>query len=92
MIARCVYSKTCSGESLTTLDRIGASESYMEGKISQNLKCAYTIQSSETNVVPIPNPFIGNWAFGAFANEDFDDKSSISGTRSKHYTAQVLYQ
>ena len=35
---------------------------------------------------------VWDWAFGAFDNEDFDDKSSILGTHSKHYTAQVLHQ
>ena len=93
MLGQYIYGKTRSKELLTTLNRIGISNSYNEVKRLRNLMCAFTVQSSDANGVPIPSHFSDDgWAFGAFDNEDFEDNSSVSGTHSKHYTAQVLYQ
>lgn len=93
MLGQYIYGKTRSKALLTTLNRVGISTSYNEVKRSRNLMCAYTVQSSAANGVPIPSHFSDEgWAFGAFDNEDFEDNSSLSGTHSKHYTAQVLYQ
>ena len=50
-------------------------------------------QPIQANEVLIPSHFSEEgWVFGAFDNEDFADKSSISGKDSKHFTSQVLYQ
>ena len=93
MIGQYIYGKTRSREIITTLNRVGTSTSYNDVRRARNLMCAYTVQSSEATGVPIPIHFSDHaWAFGAFDNEDFGDNSSISGTHSKHYTAQVLYQ
>lgn len=87
------YNKTRSREILTTLNRIGVSTSYNEVRRSRKLMCQYTFKCSQINGTPLPSHLSpSGWCTGALDNEDFDDTLSLSGTESKHYTAQVLFQ
>ena len=88
-----VYGRTRSKRIITNLNFIGATTSYPEMKRERRLKRQYTLSCSRPNEAPVPSHFSKKgWTMGALDNENFADQSSISGTKVKNYTAQVLYQ
>ena len=66
--------------------------SYPDIKRGGRLMCQYTIHSHDQKENTIPSHFSKGWTMGALDNDNFADTSSVSGTKVKNYTAQVLYQ
>ena len=93
MVGQSTYGKTRSRAFITTLNHIGVSTSYNEVKRARNLLASYAVHASEANGTPIPSHFRDSgFCIGAKDNSDYADKSSLSGTQSKHYTAMVQFQ
>jgi len=93
MAANSIYERCKSRMLITEQNRLGFSISYPRLlKMRSNL-CAYTIESTKNNRVPLPSHMNKqDYIMCAFDNIDFKDSSSSSGTASTHDTVSVVFQ
>ena len=92
MTGHYIYDKTKSRSVITQINRIGACVSYNTVRKYREQLANYTVKAGSSNV-PIPSHFnTDDFTSAAFDNFDFNDRSSLSGTKSTHDTVTVLFQ
>lgn len=93
MLDRALFARDRSKALITTLNRIGVSNSYNAMMKDRYLLMAYTVDAAGEDNVPIPSTFTKpDFAVGGTDSSNYADRSSLLGSQKSNYAASVLFQ